>query len=347
MAIKTKSSTAPPLISIIIVNWNGGEVFAGCLKSLSEISYPNWELIVVDNGSTDGSEKINETQISNHNLQIINNKKNLGFAKANNQGVELAMGKYILLLNNDTKVEPDFLSKLVKRVEEDPKVAVIQPKIMLMDKPGYLDNAGSFLTRIGFLQHWGFMEKDGPEFNQEKEIFSAKGACMLIRKEIIDKIALFDKDFFSYFEESDFCWRVWLAGYKVLFFPDAMIYHKVGFTIRRLNVLLINYHYYKNRICSLIKNLEGKNLILILIPHIFISMTIFGAFLFKGQFKNSFFIIKALSWNIVNLLDTLKKREKVKKIKVIKDWELFQKVLHPINWKKYLIDFKRIKNDLK
>ena len=254
-----ESMKKEPLVSILIANWNGGRIFNDCLKSLVKINYTDWELIVVDNGSNDGSQKLLlDKNIEIKNYKLIRNKLNLGFAKANNQALKKAKGIYILLLNNDTKVEPDFLSKLVNRIEADGQIGIIQPKIFLMDRPGYLDNAGSYLTKIGFLDHWGFNQKNSSEFSKEKEIFSAKGACMLIRRSVIDKVGLFDSDFISYFEESDFCWRVWMQGYRVLFYPNAKIYHKLGFTIRRLGALELNYHYYKNRICSLIKNLETK-----------------------------------------------------------------------------------------
>src|SRR5258708_6011548 len=204
------------LVSVIIANWNGQAVLKDCLDSLLKIDYLSWELILVDNGSTDGSENL----LFNYpkeklNYKLIKNTQNLGFAKANNQGAKIAKGKYLLLLNNDTKLTPDFLTKLVNRMENSSNIGVIQPKIKIMDDSRYLDNAGSFFTRIGFLQHWGFMKRDTAEFNIETEIFSAKGACMLIRSEVVKHVGLFDDSFFSYFEESDFCWRVWLSGYKV------------------------------------------------------------------------------------------------------------------------------------
>lgn len=336
-----------PLVSVIIVNWNGGQVFDDCLKTLSKISYPNWEMIVVDNGSEDGSENLPLKYKRFSKAKIIKNKINLGFAGANNQGVRVAKGEYVLLLNNDTRVTPDFLSKLVTRSEADPQIGIIQPKIFLYDNPGYLDNAGSYLTNIGFLKHWGFMEKDSAKFSQETEIFSAKGACMLIKKSVIQQAGgLFDKDFFSYFEESDFCWRVSLLGYKILFYPDALIYHKLGYTIRRLNVAKLNYHYYKNRICSLIKNLESKNLLLVLIPHLFISGGIILAFLLKLKFQNAWMVFRALLWNLVNLPKTLKKREAVQKNRVVTDSKLFKKLSRPIEWNKYREDFSRVSNDI-
>lgn len=337
-----------PLVSIIIVNWNGGEIFEQCLYSLSKVTYPNWELIVVDNGSSDNSQHlVSRIKLPFNKYQLIENSQNLGFALANNQGYKKSRGKYILLLNNDTKVEDHFLSKMVLKMEEYPLLGVIQPKIYLMDKPQYLDNAGSFFTRIGFLDHWGFLQKDGLEFSQEKEIFSAKGACMLIRKEVVSRVGLFDDDFVSYFEESDFCWRIWLAGYKVLFYPHAKIYHKVGFTIKRLNVFDINYHYYKNRICSLIKNLETKNLLTVFASHLFISVGIAVVFLLRGNLNNFFMIFRAVFWNIFNLPMILHKRGIVQKMRVISDDKLFAWAMHGVDWRKHFGDFKRVEKDLK
>lgn len=339
-----------PLVSVIIVNWNGGEVLRQCLKSLSKIDYPKWELVMVDNGSVDGSvEQIKKLKIKNKNynlkLKIFKNKTNLGFAVANNQGYKKSKGKYILLLNNDTKVTADFLSKLVGRMEKDNSIGVIQPKIFLMDNPGYLDNAGSFLTTIGFLEHWGFARRDGREFTKEKEIFSAKGACMLIRRDVIEKVGLFDEDFFSYFEESDFCWRVWLLGKRVIFYPEAEIYHKLGFTIRRLNVTSLNYHYYKNRISSLVKNLEVGSLLTILSLHLLISTGLAFAFILTLKPSGIIMIFKGIAWNIVNLPQTLTKRKEVDKLRRKKDHDIFAKVMHPVRLGKFLADFRRIEED--
>lgn len=336
-----------PLVSLIIVNWNGGEVFNNCIKSLVKVNYPNWELLVVDNGSNDGSENLFKNfNLPTEKITLIKNQRNLGFAMANNQGVKRARGDFILLLNNDTKVVPNLLTVLVNRASRDHTLGVIQPKIELMDKKGYLDNAGSFFTRIGFLQHWGFLQKDSSFFNKERLIFSAKGACMFIRSSLIKKIGLFDSDFISYFEESDFCWRVWLSGYKVLFYPKTKIYHKVGFTIRRLNVTKLNYHYYKNRICSLIKNLEFSNLLIVLSFHLAISLGIALAFLLKLQISNSLIIFKSFVWNIKHLPATFKKRRLIQQKRVVYDKQIFKNLMQPISWKKYLEDFKRIEKDL-
>ncbi len=334
-----------PIVSVIIVNWNGGKVFENCLKSLKSLTYKDWELIVVDNASSDGSLKYISKYFDK--VKVIRNNKNVGFAPANNQGVKRAKGKYILLLNNDTIVGKDLLSALVQKMESNPHIGVIQPKIKIMDNPELLDNSGSFFTRIGFLDHWGFMKKDSREFDQEKEVFSTKGACMMTGMEIVKKVGLFDPDFVSYFEESDFCWRVWLAGYKVIFFPKTFILHKLGYTIKRMNVLEINYHYYKNRITSLIKNLSVWNLLFILIPHIIISVGIAVIFILRGNYKNFTMILGAIYWNLLNLNSTLKKRRKVQMMRVVSDAQIFRAVGHKVDWVKFFGDFKRVENDIK
>ena len=335
-----------PIVSVIIVNWNGGLVFENCLNSLSKMTFEDWELIVVDNASNDASQHLSTKILKNINIKLIQNKHNLGFAPANNQGLKLARGKYVLLLNNDMKVKPDLLNTLVKKMESGSKIGVIQPKIKMMDKPGYLDNAGSFFTRIGFLKHWGFGQKDSSEFNSETKVFSAKGACMFIRKSLVDEIELFDPAFVSYFEESDFCWRVWLAGFQVLFYPKTYIYHKVGFTIKRMDVGNINFHYYKNRLASLIKNLELINLLLVLPVHLILSLGIVLAFLLRGNPRASKMIINAIVWNCLNLGTTLRKRKTVQKMRKLRDHQFLDYLTKPIDFKGFFNDFKRVEKDL-
>jgi len=328
-----------PKVSIIIVNLDGGKIFDNCIKSLQKLKYKNYEVIVVDNAS-----KI-KPKVPN-SYKLIINKSNLGFVGANNLGLKYAEGKYILLLNNDTKVSPNLLDVLVKKMESDSSIGVIQPKIYLMDKDKYLDNAGSFFTNLGFLEHWGFMCKDSKDFDKEREIFSAKGACMMVRHDLINKIGLFDKDYFAYFEESDFCWRAWLAGYKVIYYPKTFIYHKLGFTTKRQDVVKLNYLYYRNRIDSLIKNLEFKNLIWIIPIHILISFGIAIIFLLRGSYKNFKLIILAIRWNGTHLKKIWKKRQSVNKLRKASDREIFKKVRKPVNLLKHFKDFKRIEKDL-
>lgn len=321
-------------VSIIIVNWNGGEIFRNCLESLKKLKYKDYGLIIVDNGSTDGTQE----------WATVLNKENLGFAGGNNQGYEKANGQYIWLLNNDTLVRPDTLDKLVEYMDKHLDVGVIQPKIKIMDKPELLDNAGSFLTQSGFLEHWGYLQKDDQEYSQVRDIFSAKGACLFTRKNIIEKVGLFDPDFGSYFEETDFCWRVWLTGYKIRYYPLTEILHKVGYTSKRMDPVGTNYASFKNRLCSLIKNLEYKNFYIIFL-HLFLIKLLAIYYLFRFQFNKSMMVWRAIWWNVVNLNNTLRKRNFVQKLRIKTDSEIFKTILVPWNFREMFSHFLRAEAD--
>lgn len=335
-----------PLVSIIIVNWNGGEVFEECLVSLSKIIYPNWELIVVDNGSTDQSELFcKKLSRLRNRVKIIKNSNNVGFAKANNQGFEESRGEYILLLNNDTKVEKNFLNIMVDKMVSDQSIGVIQPKIYLMDQPNRLDNAGSFFTKSGFLIHWGFGKVDSDQFNHEKDVFSVKGACLLTKREIINTVGLFDSDFVSYFEETDFCWRVWLLGLRSVYYPKTSIKHKVGFSSKKLDVYSVNYQSLKNRILSLLKNLSLVNLFIILPIHLGILLGLSLYYLLRFQINKTTMIVNAIGWNIKNLYKIFKKRSMVQKIRRVSDSYIFERTLQSFNLNEMIRHFKKVEEN--
>jgi len=323
-----------PKVSIIIVNWNGREHLRYSLPSLSKIDYPNYEIILVDNNSTDSSLEFVRNNYPQ--IKIIKNTANLGFAQGNNLGIRQAAGKYVLFLNNDTKVKPDFLTKLVSGLESEPDIGAVQSKILLMDRPKFLDSIGSFLTWTGFLTHFGFLKKNEPRLNKKIEIFSAMGVCLLVRRDVLEKVGFFDKDFFAYFEETDLCWRIWLAGYKILYISEAVIYHKKGATSSLLPNSFITYHSFKNRICSLIKNLELKNLMWMLPIHLVICKLVALGYFLKGKPRNSLSIFRALGWNLVNFKSTLTKRKTVQnKIRKISDSLLLPRISRKISLTNY------------
>lgn len=335
--------TKYPKVSIIIANYNGGQVLVDCINSVKNINYPNFEVVLVDDNSSDDSLNRAIKIKGKLNLKTVRNKKNLGFVGANNEGVKYATEKYVLLLNNDTSVSKDLLLKLVSEMEKDPTIGAVQPKIRMMDDHSLLDNAGSFLTKSGFLIHWGYGKKDSKEFDKKRILFSAKGACLMTRKEIIDRVGLFDEDFVSYMEESDYCFRVWLAGYKVLYIPTTFIYHKVGFSYtKKMNTISVNYNSFKNRILMLYKNLETKNLILILTSHIFVLLLLSLYYLVKLQFSKSSMIIRAIIWNILNIKKSYIKRQKVQSFRKLSDDELFKNIMQGFNIKEMLMHFAKV-----
>lgn len=315
-----------PLVSIIIINYNGKHHLQKCLPSLGAITYKKTEIIVVDNGSDDGSTEYIEKNYPE--TKVLKNEGNNGFAKANNQGLEVSTGKYILLLNNDTKVEPGFMEPLVNHLQEVPECAAVQSKILLMEEPGKIDSTGSFLTRSGFLKHEGFNETDKGQYNKKRYIFSPKGACMLISKDALIKTTLFDENFFAYFEETDLAWRMWLAGYKINFIPKSVIYHEVGATSSKLRTEFIEYHSFKNRIASVFRNMGTPSLIFTLPANIIISACMAVIFFLSGQSKRSKGVWQAIYWNIVNANTNFKKRKWVQKeIRKVKDKEIFPFIL--------------------
>jgi GT2 family glycosyltransferase len=313
------------LISIIIINWNGKKWLKNCLNSLDGQTYKNFEIIFVDNASTDDS--VEYVRENFPKVKIVQNKKNLGFAGGNNIGLKHAKGDYILLLNNDTWVEKNFLSKFIKSFDEIPNLGSVQSKIALMNTPKKLDAVGSYWTDSSFLYYYGY-GKDASltKYNKPMPFFSNKGASMLIRRDLINKIGLFDDDFWCYYEETDFCHRAWIAGYECWYYPKAVAYHAVGGTSFQLDNAYIQFHNFKNKMLSFVKNFEARTLAYVLPVFLLLNIALSFLWLFQGKIKHFFALYRAFWWNIINIKSTLEKRSMMKKNKVRSDSEIFLKI---------------------
>lgn len=214
------------------MNYNGAEVLKDCLASLRQVTYPDFEVIVVDNASADASGDL----LAQHSeVRVLNSDVNRGFAGGNNFGLPACRGQLVLLLNSDTIVTPDFLQPLVEYLRENPQVGIVQGKMILSRHGNTLDVCGSFLTRFGFLYHYGYWKKDAQKYDRSYPVFTVKGACLLFRRELIAAVGgyLFNEDFFCYYEETDFCHRAWLAGYEAHFVHTSNIKHLQGATSER------------------------------------------------------------------------------------------------------------------
>jgi GT2 family glycosyltransferase len=332
-----------PLISILIVNWNGEKIISDCLNSLRKQNYKNIEIIINDNNSSDNSIEVIKKY---KEVKLIKSKDNYGFAGGNNIAVKKAKGKYVLLLNTDTEVTKDFLENLVVIMEEDTTLGVVQPKFLYdnEDSPhkNIINSVGAYLTNTGFLYYPGYGKKDTRTlYNKRREVFSAYGACMLIRKEIIDMIGLFDDDYFLYFEETDFCMRVWLAGWRIEYIPGIIIYHKGGVSTRRQGMERIHFHSFKNRICTYIKNLELKTILWMIPYHLFVCEVTSLLYLFTGKPKFFLAIQKAFLWNLTQFNKTIKKRKIIQnKIRKVSDEDYFARVKRNPRPSYYLYLFK-------
>lgn len=307
-----------PLVSIIIVNYNGAKYLKKCLNSIAEQTYKNYEVILVDNNSTDNSLGI----IKNYTfVKVIKLNKNYWFAKANNIGFCLSHGEYILLLNNDAYFgEKNSLEKMINEMEKMPDCGVMQPKIILTDNRG-LDACGAFLTTLGVLYHNGlYKNPDESRYNTPFSVYSVLGACMLTRRMVTKKVGLFVDDYVAYMEETDFCHRCWLAGYKVIFNPCTFVYHIKGGSLNKELYPIALFHGTKNYIQTFIVNLNRKALLLILFP--FITLNIFLAlyYLLTNRVKLTSAILNGIYWNIKNIKILMSRRKYVqRKMRVIDD----------------------------
>lgn len=315
-----------PLVTIIIVNWNGKAVLRRCLASLAKQTYRRTEIIVFDNHSTDGSAGV--VRKSFPMVNVIAHTENAGFAAGNNMAVKHARGEYVLLLNSDTIVTDDFLQPLVSVLETDPDAAVVQPLLLYKGNPLYSDgsinSAGTFFTPTGFL-YYPFYAKPAKRLKlKQMNMFSANGACMLVRKSVIDEIGLFDDDFFAYYEETDFCHRVLLTGGSIVFEPRSIVYHQGSATSGSLPGSFVLFHSYKNRINSFLKNLGVTRLIMTFSIHALAIISLAMYYALRGRITAAWAIMRAVLWNIVKLPITIRKRYHVQNtIRNVQDAELF------------------------
>lgn len=251
-----------PLVYIILVNYNGKEHTIECIKSLSQINYENYKIIVIDNNSTDGC--IDELKESFEEVIVIKNNDNLGFAKANNIGIKYAMdnsGEYVLLLNNDTIVEKDFLDQLIKPFMEHKinKIGLTIGKIRYYDDKSLLWYAGG---RINYFkansQVYGLNETDIGQYDEEKEVEFATGCCMLISKDTLDRVGYLSDEYFLYYEDTDYSCKIINSGLKMIYVPKSIIYHKESVATNKFSY---NYQYYfaRNRLLFIKNNMKFKS----------------------------------------------------------------------------------------
>jgi len=253
--VEAATEDTPPRVSVLIVNFNGAAVLDQCLASLARVSEPSHEVVVVDNGSSDNSLDV----VARYpDVRIVRSPCNLGFAGGNNLGLPHCRGRFILLLNNDTTVPEGVLTTLADYLDAHPQVGVVQAKMILPRYGSSLDVCGSFLTWCGLPYHYGYFKKDCEKYRSSYPVFSGKGACLMFRREIVERAGgfLFDPDFFCYYEETDFCHRVWLAGYEVHFVPTQPVQHFMGATAGSPHGAFALTFYLRNMAFSLLSNLS-------------------------------------------------------------------------------------------
>lgn len=231
-----------PKVSIIILNWNGLEDTVECLESLKKITYPNYEVIVVDNGSEGNDAQVLQEKFGDY-IYLIQNNRNYGYAGGANIGIRYALNNsnpdYLLLLNNDTVVDPEFLTELVSATEASMVIGIAGPKIYCYDQPKVLQPyarghinfyKGETQSLLNTIRSEILLRReiDEGQYNSVIEAEHIAGCCFLIKRCVLNSIGLLDESYFCYWEETDYCFRARKNGYKVVYVPTAKIWHKIG-----------------------------------------------------------------------------------------------------------------------
>jgi GT2 family glycosyltransferase len=236
-----------PKVSIIILNWNGLADTVECLESLKKIAYSNYEVLLVDNASAGDDVKVLGDRFGGY-IHIIQNDKNYGFAEGSNIGMRYVLNRgtdYVLLLNNDTAVAPDFLDEMVRVGESDERIGALGPKIYFYDSPNVIWEAGGKMNWwLGAIRVCGDREEDVGQYDNLAERDFLSGAALLLKSQLLQKISLLDSSFFFGFEDYDLCIRARRAGFRVVYVPKAMVWHKVG----RARIKLVDYSETQRRV---------------------------------------------------------------------------------------------------
>jgi GT2 family glycosyltransferase len=226
--MKDNTNELFPKVFAITLNWNGKDDTIECVASLQGLNYPNYEIVVVDNGSTDGSVPVLRAQYPD--ITIIENGKNLGYAEGFNAGMRYALQQgadYFLIVNNDTVIDPDALGELVGVAEEDPRVGFVSGKVYFYDEPNRLQTAGR-LSHPVFIAGalLGYEELDQGQYDEVRECDFIDDVFLLVRRAVFEQVGGYDPTFFLMYEETDWCARVRRSRFKIMYTPDAKIWHK-------------------------------------------------------------------------------------------------------------------------
>jgi len=293
-----------PEVTIILLNWNGLKDTTECLDSLKNIDYPNYKVVLVDNNSFGNDVEIIRENYGNFISKIIINENNLGFSGGNNIGIKAAMemgSDYIMLLNNDTVVEPDFLSVMINEFKKSLEIGIVSPMINFYSDKNKVWSAGGFISKYkasGFT--YGYNKADF-KFNYTKHCTFASGCCLLIKRNVIESVGLLDENYFLYLEDTDYCYRVNKAGFKILYAGNSKIYHKVNATTARSNALLPLYYSMRNRLYFSRKNFN-KLVYSISIVYLILAFGLKLIFIYKNKKEKFILLMNAIADSVNGLM---------------------------------------------
>ncbi|MFH1552845.1 MAG: glycosyltransferase family 2 protein [Candidatus Omnitrophota bacterium] len=309
-------------VAVVVINYNGKKHLKECFLSLREQTFKEFDVFLLDNNSSDGS--IDYTIESFPEVKIINMDKNYGFAEGYNKAI-MQLDKnyeYVALLNNDFKTDMDWLKTLVETADEEKDVAIVGSKICFYDHPDLVNSAGIAITFIGVGFDRGYGQKDAAEFNVKKYVGGACAASCLIKRKVFEEIGGFDGDYFLLCEDTDLCWRIILRGYKIIYQPRSVGYHKVGSSIGKRETPFRVYYSQRNSLFNIVKNLGLLRLLL--------AVPIFGVYnilkilfyLIFLKWNNAAALIKGTVCALMDLRSLMDKRKYIQANRNISDREL-------------------------
>ncbi len=292
-----------PLVSIISINFNQVKVTCDFLESLQKITYPNTEIIIVDNASHEDPAPIIYSKYPD--VKLIKSYENLGFAGGNNLGIINSKGKYIMLLNNDTEIDKGLLEPLVEIMESNPRIGMVGSKVKYFDNPDTIQYAGSTpMTRFTATSHFiGHNKKDKGQYEKPHPTPFAMGAAMMTSRKVCEQVGLMANFFFLYYEELDWQERIRDAGYLIYYVPASVIYHKESISVGKESALQV-YWKTRNRLLLIRRNFSLFEFIVSLIYITFIS-TIYRVIKYSLKLKWRFIKVHmiALGWHYYNLFN--------------------------------------------
>jgi len=290
-----------PLVSIITVNYDHPEVTCALLASLRKVTYPNVEIIVVDNASPNDDPGI--IPASFPEVHFMQSKENLGFAGGNNLAIRQAKGDFVLLLNNDTEVEPGFLEPLVAKCASDSTIGAVSPKIKYWSNPDTIQFTGQAPINPWTVRShgYGWGQKDDGQFDQDALTHYVHGAAMMIPMEVIRRVGLMSEIYFLYYEELDWGARIRAAGLNLWYVHDSVVFHKESVSVGKMSPFK-TYWMNRSRWMYLRRNVHGLTFLVALLFQTFASVPKnLIVFTVKRQAEHLKAYVKALLWHLKNL----------------------------------------------
>lgn len=309
------------MVSIIIINYNRKDDLKACLTSVKKTRYSNFETIVIDNASTDGSVETVKGDFKW--VKLIVNDRNVGPIKARNLGIRISKGSLIAFLDSDTEVEPNWLHELVETINRDKNIGACACKVKLFSNKNLINSAGMGCDKYGFAFSRGLVckgnfEKDEGQYDKQEEVFSAYTAAMLARKDVLEEVNFFNPYLGMYYEDIELSWKIRLAGYKITYVPTSVVFHKMApsktpFTTK------VKYYTERNRLITMIQNYSLLALIKVMPFYFFLKLSELFVYLVSNKPDYA----KAMLSGFIHIFNNLPKviyhRRQTQKIRKVND----------------------------